>query len=201
MANQGDYNHPDFPTNNPWSNQPSSGVPGGAPQYGSAGDHQQGEQHQHQQQYPQQHDPYSQQQQQHGQYLPPHENPYLPADDNPYQQQHQQQGGLPAHDNPYQQQHQQGGYAAPPGPPPRQQQRRSATFKETDFVPESERGEQREAMEHFEMTKGSESQTDRDVAQLQREYPSVDGSLVAAIYSDGGMGPARETLQELASST
>ena len=51
------------------------------------------------------------------------------------------------------------------------------------------------------MTKGSESQTDRDVAQLQREYPSVDGSLVAAIYSDGGMGPARETLQELASST
>ena len=67
-------------------------------------------------------------------------------------------------------------------------------------MPESERGEQREAMEHFEMTKGgNESQQDRDVATLQREFPSVDGSLIAALYGDGGMGPARKTLQELAS--
>ena len=57
-------------------------------------------------------------------------------------------------------------------------------------------------MQQFEMNKeGSESQHDKDVAQLQQEYPSVDGSLIAAIYSDSGMGAARETLQELASQT
>ena len=97
---------------------------------------------------------------------------------------------------------QQGNFAPPPGPPPGQAPRRSGTFEETSFVPENERGEQREAMEQFEMSKsGSESQTDRDVAQLQKEYPGVDGSLIAAIYGDSGMGAARETLQELASQT
>lgn len=97
-------------------------------------------------------------------------------------------------------QSQQQGYAAPPGPPPGQAPHRAGTFKETDFVPENERGEQREAMEQFEMNKsGNESQTDKDVAQLQREYPGVDGSLIAAIYGDSGMGAAREILQELAS--
>lgn len=108
--------------------------------------------------------------------------------------------------NPYsgaqntQQQPQQQGYSAPPGPPPGQTPHRTGTFQETDFVPENERGEQREAMEQFEMNKsGNESQTDKDVAQLQREYPGVDGSLIAAIYGDSGMGAAREILQELAS--
>ncbi len=42
-------------------------------------------------------------------------------------------------------------------------------------MPESERGEQREAMEQFELNKsGNESQQDRDVAQLQREFPNVE---------------------------
>lgn len=90
----------------------------------------------------------------------------------------------------------------PPGPPPGQQPKRAGTFKESDFVPDNERGEQREAMEQFEMNKaGHESQQDRDVAQLQREFPGVDGSLISAIYSDtGSLGPTREMLQELASS-
>ena len=70
-------------------------------------------------------------------------------------------------------------------------------------MPENERGEQREAMEQFEMNKsGNESQTDHDVALLQREFPSVDGSLIAAIYGDNGnLGGTREMLQELASQT
>ena len=100
-------------------------------------------------------------------------------------------------------QQQQEGYVSPPGPPPGQQPKRSETFKETDFVPESQRGEQREAMEQFEMNKaGNESQQDKDVEQLQREFPGVDGSLIAAIHGDSGsMGATREMLQELASQT
>lgn len=105
-----------------------------------------------------------------------------------------------------QQQHyqqQQEGFAAPPGPPPGHQPTRAGTFKESDFVPENERGEQREAMEQFEMNKsGNESQLDQEVAQLQQEYPGIDGSLVAAIHSDNGnLGASREMLQELASQT
>lgn len=44
------------------------------------------------------------------------------------------------------------------------------------------------------------SQTDRDVAALQAEFPGIDGSIVAAIYGDSGdMGATREVLQELSS--
>lgn len=96
------------------------------------------------------------------------------------------------------------GYAPPQGPPPGQAPKRTETFKESDFVPEGERGEQREAMEQFEMSKpGAQSQQDRDVEMLQREYPGLDGSLIAAIHADSGgnMGATREMLQELASQT
>merc|ERR1712178_377343 len=88
-------------------------------------------------------------------------------------------------------------YQPPPGPPPGHGQqhpgggdfapgdiqppRRTGTFKESDFVPESERGEQREAMEQFEMGR-PQSNEDRDMEDLQREFPSVDGSLIAALY-------------------
>lgn len=86
-------------------------------------------------------------------------------------------------------------YEPPPGPPPR----RTDTFQEERFVPASERGEQREAMEDYEMRRSKpQSQDERNVAQLQDEFPSVDGSLVAAIYGDTqSLGPAREMLQEL----
>lgn len=42
-------------------------------------------------------------------------------------------------------------------------------------MPESQRGEQREAMQQFEANKGpgGESQQDRDVAELQRQFPGV----------------------------
>ncbi|KAK5116385.1 hypothetical protein LTR62_007932 [Meristemomyces frigidus] len=84
-----------------------------------------------------------------------------------------------------------------PGLPPR----RSATFEEEQFIPESERGEQREALEQFEMNKGGESQEDRDVATLQQEFPGVDGSLVAALYGDSkSLSGTREMLRELGGS-
>ena len=68
-------------------------------------------------------------------------------------------------------------------------------------MPQEERGEQREAMENFEMNRTKpESQTDRDVATLQEEFPAVDGSLIAALYSDSqSLSGTREMLQELAS--
>ncbi|CAK4034700.1 Hypothetical predicted protein [Lecanosticta acicola] len=81
--------------------------------------------------------------------------------------------------------------------------RRNDTFAEDRFVPENERGEQREAMEEFEMKRSKpESQDERNVALLQDEFPSLDSSLVAAIYGDTQtLGSAREMLQELNSSS
>lgn len=80
-----------------------------------------------------------------------------------------------------------------------QQPRRSGTFKESDFVPESERGEQREAIQQFEMVK-PQSHEDREMEDLQREFPGVDGSLIAALYGEHkDAGATREMLRELAS--
>ncbi|KAF2479120.1 hypothetical protein BDY17DRAFT_305017 [Neohortaea acidophila] len=108
---------------------------------------------------------------------------------------------------PYEQQQQQSQHFDPPpglpqdarGQAPSLPQRRPS-FEEAAFVPEEERGEQREAMEQFELNKsGNESQQDRDVARLQQEFPGLDGSLIAALYSDNGnLGATREMLNELA---
>jgi hypothetical protein len=70
-------------------------------------------------------------------------------------------------------------------------------------VPESERGEQFETMQEYEMNKKKpDSQEDKDVATLQKEFPDMDGSLIAAIYGDSkSLGPTRELLQELNSTT
>jgi len=66
-------------------------------------------------------------------------------------------------------------------------------------VPADERGEQREAMEQFEITNSRPQSTDdRNVETLQQEFPGLDGSLVAAIYMDSKqMGAVREMLGEL----
>jgi hypothetical protein len=119
---------------------------------------------------------------------------------NPYGQSQSQ--GPPQYQQQQQQSQQQNnhpqGYAAPPGPPPG----RSATFQESDFIPDDERGEQREAMEQFEMSRHGESTEDRDIATLQHEFPNVDGSLIAAIYGDSkSLGATREMLQELSTQT
>lgn len=67
-------------------------------------------------------------------------------------------------------------------------------------MPASERGEQREAIEQFEMNRsGPENETDRDVGALQQEFPAVDGSLIAALYSDTkSLSATREMLREIA---
>ncbi|EMC95410.1 hypothetical protein BAUCODRAFT_540920 [Baudoinia panamericana UAMH 10762] len=148
-------------------------------------------------------------------YPPPGGNQKHPlGSNNPYA--HQEQS---LQQNPWQDQESAGSpyasteahnYAPPPGPPPgqwsqqqqqQQQPRRTDTFEESAFVPDEERGEQREALEQFEMSK-PQSQEDRDLETLQREFPSVDGSLIAALYGDSKSLPAtREMLQELASSS
>lgn len=96
-----------------------------------------------------------------------------------------------------QQPHQQQSQDYPtPGLPPRTQ---TSTFNESDFIPASERGEQREAMEQFEITNSRPQSTDdRNIETLQGEFPGLDGSLVAAIYMDSKqMGAVREMLGEL----
>ena len=102
--------------------------------------------------------------------------------------------------NPYAQQQQNQYQDTPiPGLAPRA---KSSTFNETDFVPADERGEQREAMEQFEITNSRpQSMDDRNVETLQQEFPGLDGSLVAAIYMDSKqMGAVREMLGELSGS-
>jgi len=48
--------------------------------------------------------------------------------------------------------------------------------------------------------KKPDSQEDLDVAKLQKEFPDMDGSLIAAIYGDSkNLGATRELLQELSS--
>lgn len=90
------------------------------------------------------------------------------------------------------------GYSAPPGPPPGQAPRRTGTFEGTAFVPPDEQGEQREALEQFELNKGQQSQEDRDMETLQREFPGIDGSLIAALYGDSkSLSGTREMLTEL----
>lgn len=139
----------------------------------------------------------------HGQNPSSNSNMNLPST-NPWAD---QSGNPPPQHQQYQTQQQQSysAYQPPPGPPPSHNQptghapKRADTFKESDFVPDSERGEQREAMQQFEMNHaGQQSQADRDVEMLQREFPGVDGSLVAALYGDAGsVGATREMLQEL----
>lgn len=58
-------------------------------------------------------------------------------------------------------------------------------------------------MEQFELTRAApESQVDRDVATLQREFPETDGALIAALYGDSkDLGATREMLRELSGTT
>lgn len=53
-------------------------------------------------------------------------------------------------------------------------------------------------MQQYEAS-APQSQADLDQAQLQKEFPNIDGSLIAAIYNErpGNLGEVRELLQEL----
>lgn len=68
-----------------------------------------------------------------------------------------------------------------------------------------EQGDRAEQVEHLQQYEASvpQSEDDRNQAQLQKEFPNIDGSLIAALYSErtGNLGEVREMLQELNAST
>lgn len=68
---------------------------------------------------------------------------------------------------------------------------------EFTLAPE-ERGEQYETIQHLQDQRVT-GKADRDQELLRREFPDVDGSLVAALYSDaqGEMSQVREMLQAI----
>lgn len=113
-------------------------------------------------------------------------------------------------------------YNAPPGPPPSsdnpwgdatgnpplparnpahnlQQPSQGISRRDTDdlLAQEPDRGEQYEHMQAYEAT-ASISEDDKNRAQLEKEFPDVDGSLIAALYGDTkDLSATREMLQEL----
>jgi len=65
------------------------------------------------------------------------------------------------------------------------------------FAQQEDRGEQYEHMQAYEAT-AAQSEDDKNRAQLEKEFPDVDGSLIAALYSDTkDLSATREMLQEL----
>lgn len=98
----------------------------------------------------------------------------------------QQQGG----------QGQQQGYTPPQGPPPGQGLQRSDT--EQLLAQQGDAGEQFETMQQYEAS-ARQTEDDKNQAQLQKEYPNIDSSLIAAIYNERkpNMAEVRELLQEL----
>jgi len=79
----------------------------------------------------------------------------------------------------------------------------SAGYRPTDdeaLLPTGqERSEQMETMQSYEMNR-PQTEDDRAQEALQREFPKIDSSLIAAIWSDSkDMGAAKEMLQHLSS--
>lgn len=65
------------------------------------------------------------------------------------------------------------------------------------FAQQEDRGEQYEHMQAYEAT-ANQSEDDKNRAQLEKEFPDVDGSLIAALYGDTkDLSSTREMLQEL----
>jgi uncharacterized repeat protein (TIGR03833 family) len=94
-------------------------------------------------------------------------------------------------------------YQAPPGPPNQQQAFAPPARSQSDrFLPQGqERSEQVETMQNYE-SRAPKSDDDKAQEQLQKEFPNLDSSLIAAIYSDTkDVGQTREMLQELATTT
>jgi hypothetical protein len=79
----------------------------------------------------------------------------------------------------------------PPGLPPR----RTAT--DMALPTGQDRSHQIEIMQSYEAA-GRKDEDDENVDTLQREFPKIDGSLIAAIYSDSkSLSATREMLQAL----
>jgi hypothetical protein len=81
-------------------------------------------------------------------------------------------------------------------PAPSQGIRRSDT--EQLLVQESDRAEQVEHMQQYEEN-ARQTEDDRVQADLQKQFPGIDSSLIAAIYNErkGNLAEVREMLQEL----
>jgi hypothetical protein len=116
------------------------------------------------------------------------QNPSAPAGANQgyYQQSSNQQ---------QQRQYQQGGYqhSNPLGSNPI---RRS----DSDLLPKGQ--ERSEQMEHFQSyeARAKVDEDSQNQATLEKEFPTIDGSLIAAIYGDSkSLSATREMLQELSS--
>jgi uncharacterized repeat protein (TIGR03833 family) len=68
---------------------------------------------------------------------------------------------------------------------------------DSPHIPPEERSEQVEYLQSYEDSR-PESQDDRNQAMLQREFPSIDSSLIAAIYGDSkSLSATRKMLEEL----
>ncbi len=62
-----------------------------------------------------------------------------------------------------------------------------------------DRSEQMEYMQSYEMNR-PQTEDEKSQEQLEREFPNIDSSLVAAIWGDNkDMSAAREMLQHLSS--
>ncbi|TID23533.1 hypothetical protein E2P81_ATG03101 [Venturia nashicola] len=111
-------------------------------------------------------------------------------------------------------------YQPPSNPPPGQQQYQQPSYQQqgyqhssplgsnptrhsdTDLLPQGQ--ERSEQMEHFQNYE-AQAKVDEDSqnqAILEKEFPTIDGSLIAAIYGDSkSLSATREMLQELSSET
>ncbi|KAL5115276.1 hypothetical protein ACEQ8H_006868 [Pleosporales sp. CAS-2024a] len=116
--------------------------------------------------------------------------PYQPPaqQNSPYQHQpQQQQQPLPFSNQPTPNHHGE----TPPTLPPR----RSAT--DLALPTGQDRSHQIEVMQSYEAA-GRRDEHDQNVEMLQREFPKLDGSLIAAIYGDSqSLSATREMLGEL----
>lgn len=105
---------------------------------------------------------------------------------------HEQSYNTPSQPSPGQQNEQ---YAPPPGLPPR----RTGTTSEQALPQGQDRSHQVEVMQSYEMSRPP-TEEEQNQAILEREFPKIDGSLIAAIYGDSGsLSATREMLQELSS--
>ncbi|KAF1840314.1 uncharacterized protein K460DRAFT_206482 [Cucurbitaria berberidis CBS 394.84] len=110
------------------------------------------------------------------------QNPYNPSQQPSQPSYHQQQPSQPSYPGQEEQ---------PPGLPPR----RSAT--DVALPTGQDRSHQIEVMQSYEAA-GRKDEADLNVEILQREFPKIDGSLIAAIYGDSqSLSATREMLQAL----
>lgn len=89
-------------------------------------------------------------------------------------------------------------YSLPPRPQHAESRFSQAPlFDDSPNIPAEERSEQVEYLQSYEDSKPA-SQDDINQAMLQKEFPNIDASLIAAIYGDSkSLGVTREMLQEL----